>query len=426
MARGNARKPGNPAPRTRRAAGIGRQHDYPTLVAHMERLIEISHTIASTLEQGKLLRQIVDAARELTDSEASSILLLDPVSDELRFEATTNLRAVELEGVTVPREGSIAGWIVSHSERLLVPDTRSDERWNPRVDEMTAFSTRSIVGVPLTARNQTIGVLEALNKHSGVFTEDDATTLQWLAAQAAVAIVNARLFQQSDLVAEMVHELRTPLTALMATSHLLLRPELNDAQRRDLVNTMQRETSRLSQLTTDFLDMARLESGRARFRFESFQLADLIAECVGIVRPQAAERGLGVTTHVPVELPPMESDRDKVKQVMLNLLTNAVKYNRPNGSITVEVETGPGHVRISVADTGKGVPVEAATRLFEKFYRAPDSDQYAAGTGLGLPIAKRIVEALGGEIGLVSPGTSGSTFYFELPLVGKLPGLADH
>jgi signal transduction histidine kinase len=414
----------------RAAAARGRtsrRPDYPALLARMERLIEISHTLASTLEQGKLLRQIVDAARELTGSEASSILLLDPGTQELRFEATTNLRASQLEGVTVPRAGSIAGWIVSNSRSLLVPDTRHDERWNPRVDELTAFETRSILGVPLIARDQTIGVLEALNKPQGAFNDDDAHTLQWLAAQAAVAIVNARLFQQSDLVAEMVHELRTPLSALMATGHLLLRSDLTDNYRRDLVATLQRETARLSQLTTDFLDMARLESGRARFRFEPFSLADLVNECVDVVRPQTSERGLQLTVQMPSDLPALESDRDKVKQVLLNLLTNAVKYNKAGGSIGVQVERLPaaGRVRVSVVDTGKGVKPEAVAHLFERFYRAPDSDHYATGTGLGLPIAKRIVETLGGEIGLHSAGAgSGSTFYFELPADGHAPGAA--
>ena len=421
MARASTRKTSGRTPRPRPEADKSQPRDYPALVARMERVIEISHTIASTLDQGKLLRQIVDAARELTGSQAASIMLLDPTTDELRFEATTNLRAAELAGVTVPREGSISGWIVSHKLPLLVPDTRADARWNPRVDEMTAFETRSIVGVPMMARDQTIGVVEALNKLDGEFNKDDATTLQWLASQAAVAIVNARLFQQSDLIAEMVHELRTPLSALMATGHLLLRPEMSDEQRRDLVGTLQRETGRLAQLTTDFLDMARLESGRARFRFERFQLDALIAECVDIVQPQAVERGLQVTTRVPSELPPLASDRDKVKQVLLNLLTNAIKYNRPNGSVTVEVTTLGQRMRVSIVDTGKGVPHEAVSRLFEKFYRVPDSDKYAAGTGLGLPIAKRIVEALGGEIGLLPADAEGSTFYFDLPLTVRLP-----
>jgi two-component system phosphate regulon sensor histidine kinase PhoR len=132
-----------------------------------------------------------------------------------------------------------------------------------------------------------------------------------------------------------------------------------------------------------------------------------------------------VVTRVPAGLPPLESDRDKVKQVMLNLLTNAVKYNRTNGSIAVDVTTYARRIRVSVADTGKGVPAEAVTRLFEKFYRAPDSDQYASGTGLGLPIAKRIVEALGGDIGMLPADGAGSTFYFDLPLLARLPGLSN-
>src|SRR5258706_1694952 len=145
MPRASTRKKPSPVPRARPATADEREHNYPAMVARMERLIEISRTIASTVDQGKLLRQIVEAARELTGSQASSIMLLDPTTDELRFEATTNLRAAQLEGVTVPREGSISGWIVSHNETLLVPDTRTDARWNPRVDEMTPFQAQSIV-----------------------------------------------------------------------------------------------------------------------------------------------------------------------------------------------------------------------------------------------------------------------------------------
>jgi len=144
-----------------------------------------------------------------------------------------------------------------------------------------------------------------------------------------------------------------------------------------------------------------------------------VSECITIVLPQATERGLILTAHIPDGLPPLESDRDKIKQVLLNLLTNAVKYNRPYGSITVTVSAGPERIRTRVADTGKGIPAGGAARLFEKFYRAPDSDQYASGTGLGLPIAKRIVEALGGEIGVLPSEGEGSLFFFDLPLDSK-------
>lgn len=384
--------------------------------------MEITQSLASTLDHGKLLRKIVDAARELTDSEAGSIMLLDPASGELRFEATTNLHARQMDGVAVPIHNSVAGWVVTNNKPLVVPNTALDPRWNPTVDGRTAFATRSILAVPLSARSQTLGALEALNKRTGTFNDDDLTMLQWLAAQAAVAIVNARLFQQSDLVAEMVHELRTPLTALTATSHLLLRPELNEAQRHEMVLTIQRETGRLAQLTTDFLDMARLESGRVRFVYSQFALAELLAECLQIVGPQAAERQITTALEVMPDLPPLECDRDKLKQVILNLLTNAVKYNRVGGAVVLRAEPAGHLFRIYVDDTGPGIPREAQGRLFDRFYRAPGTEEAVPGTGLGLTIAKRIVEALGGEMGVQSTMGQGSTFYFFVPAARRSTG----
>jgi len=396
--------------------------NYPALVKRLERLMEISHSLTSTLELGRLLRKIVDAARELTDTEASSIMLFDPGTGELRFEATTNLQAADLEGVAVPLQNSIAGWVVTNAQPLVVPNTALDPRWNPTVDEMTAFATRSIIAVPLNARGQTMGALEALNKRTGTFSDSDVTTLQWLAAQAAIAIVNARLFQQSDLVAEMVHELRTPLTALTATSHLLLRPELSEAQRRELTLTMRRETARLAQLTTDFLDMARLESGRVRFIYSKFALPDLLAECRQIVTPEAAERSVTLALEAATDMPPLDCDRDKLKQVILNLLTNAIKYNRPGGEVVLRAEASGPLFRVYVDDTGPGIPRELQGRLFDRFYRAPSSEGTTTGTGLGLTIAKRIVEAMGGEIGVQSTLGRGSTFYFVIPAAPRVTG----
>jgi len=392
------------------------RRNYPVLLHRMTRLMEVSRTLASTLDLSKLLRQIIEAAVELTDTESASIMLFDPHSGELRFEATTDEDSASLEGFIIPVEGSIAGWIVTHTEPLVVPDVSRDPRWSQVVDRKTSFVTRSILGVPLVTRDKTVGALEALNKRSGSFTNDDAETLKTLAAQAAVAIVNARLFQQSDQIAEMVHELRTPLTSLMATSHLLLRPELPAAKRIELIKTMQRETARLSQMTTDFLDLARLESGRMRFVHAAVDLPELVNECVEIIRHQAAGRGITIQVHLDPSLPALESDRGKLKQVLLNLLTNAVKYNRENGTITVRVQLKETKWRVSVTDTGRGIPTESMQHMFEKFYRVAQTEDTATGTGLGLPIAKRIVEALGGEMGVESIAEVGSIFHFTLPI----------
>jgi signal transduction histidine kinase len=395
------------------------RRNYPLLLKRMERLMDISRILVSTLDLPKLLQQIVLAAIELTDTEAASIMLFDPQSGELRFEATTSPGDSGLQGIVVPVEGSIAGWIVTHSEPLVVPDTTKDARWSHKVDKKTAFITRSILGVPLLTRDKTLGALEALNKRNGTFTEEDVTVLQFLAAQASVSIVNVRLFQQSDLISEMVHELRSPLTSLTAASQLLLRPDL-PADKRDLITrTIQSETGRLAQMTTDFLDMARLDSGRMRFTIEAFSLPELIRECVAVIQTQATARGLRVDLQVSPNLPNPESDRGKIKQVILNLLTNAVKYNRDNGAITIVAALSPDGATcaVSVTDTGKGIPPEAMPRMFEKFYRVPDTENTVVGTGLGLPIAKKMVEVLGGEMGVRSTQGVGTTFHFSLPIL---------
>jgi signal transduction histidine kinase len=272
--------------------------------------------------------------------------------------------------------------------------------------------------VPLIYQEKPVGVLQALNKKQpgNEFKQEDIETLESLAAQAAVAIVNARLFQQSDLISEMVHEIRTPLSALTATSHILLRPNLSDEQRAEFVQMIQGETSRLATMTTDFLDLAKLESGRMRFAPEPFELKGLIAECVDVVKPQAAGRRVAMHIDVLPDLPSTNSDRGKIKQVLLNLLTNAVKYNKEGGGIFITAQCTEEAICVAVRDTGKGIPPEALPRMFEKFYRVPDSEGMAQGTGLGLPIAKRIVEVHGGKMTVESEVNVGTTFRFTLPL----------
>lgn len=390
-------------------------------IQRLERLMDISQTLVSTLDHHKLLREIIQAAIELTHSEAASIMLADPQTGELRFEATTNIESAQMEGLVIPIDNSIAGWIFTNAQALIVPDTSQDPRWNRNVDSRIAFVTRSIIGVPLINRGKAIGVLQALNKTEGPFTEDDTNILETLAAQAAVAIINARLFQQSDLISEIVHELRQPLGAIMATTGLLSRAELPDAKKTMLIQTVQRETERLNTMATDFLDMARLESGRMRFRKEPFNLPELVNECVDIVRPQASARGVTIQLELEPSLANLNSDRGKLKQVLLNLLTNAVKYNKEHGHITVITRRAAEDMecRVSVTDTGKGIPPESLAQVFQKFYRVPDSEGYATGTGLGLSIAKKMVEVLGGEMKVESQVGQGSTFWFTQPLEEK-------
>jgi signal transduction histidine kinase len=172
-------------------------------------------------------------------------------------------------------------------------------------------------------------------------------------------------------------------------------------------------------MTTEFLDLARLESGRARLELSDFAPAELIEETVEIVRQQAAERN--ITIHLEAQNIILNADRGKIKRVILNLTTNAIKYNREGGAIYIRAvavsESGDPSTmgRLSVRDTGRGLSEESQKHMFEKFYRAADTAG-TQGTGLGLVIAKRIVEAHGGEIGFTSELNVGTEFFFTLPI----------
>jgi len=392
------------------------------MLSRYQRLIEISQQLNSTLDLGSLLKKIISAAKELTNTEAASIMLIDPATGDLRFEIASNIKPQDMEDIIIPKGSGIAGWVALHGEPRVIDDVTKEPTWTRKVDDTIEFQTRSILAVPLRTHNKVIGVLEGINKiGGGGWDESDVNTLTTLAGQAAIAIENARLFQQSDFIAEMVHELRTPLAALKASTVLLMRPDLPDNKRSDIITTMHSETERLSRLTSDFLDLARLESGRTRLDVSRFDLKKLIEESVDVVLPQASDKHVNV--FIECGHFTANADRGKIKQVLLNLLTNAIKYNREKGEIHIRVnEAEEGEqplVEVAVADTGYGISKEHQKHMFEKFYRVSDTAGFTQGTGLGLAIAKQIIEAHGGQIKLESEQGVGSTFAITLPLATR-------
>jgi signal transduction histidine kinase len=390
--------------------------DSKHLLDRYQRLIEISQDLASTLDLDVLLRHIVRAAADLSNAEQASILLYDQVKNELYFEATTSLEQPILQGMSVPVEGSIAGWVVSNRKPLIIDDTARDDRYFAHVAQVTQTKTTSLLGVPMINKDKVVGALEAINKRSGEFDAEDQQLLTTLGAQAALAIENARLFQQSDLIADLVHELRTPLASLNTATHLLLRPELPEEQRTHVAEIIRGEIFRLSEMASSFLDLARLESGRAQYHIAPFNPNKLIESCAELMRARVMEKELTLHLNLDASIGTIQGDEDKIKQVMINLLSNAIKYNRPGGTITVEAQRDGEYLTISVSDTGHGIPQENLSSLFQKFYRVPGTEKVAPGTGLGLSICKRIIEAHQGTISVQSEVGKGTTFTFRLPV----------
>ena len=390
------------------------------LLERYRRLSEISIELASTLDLDALLNNIVHAAADLLDAEAASVLLYDEVKQVLYFDAASNLTEPLMRGLIVPVDSSIAGWIVTNRKPIIVSDTQKDPRHYGDIAKSTQVTTNSMLGVPLIAKNKVVGVLEAINKLSGEFNDEDKNVLLALGALVAVAIENARLFQQTDLISEMVHEVRTPLTSLGTAARLLLRPQISDDMRQRMAEIILTETSRLSEMTTAFLDLASLEAGRVQFQAKVFEVPVLLEECVNLMQNKAEERSIHIelTIEPPFDgkLPLIKADQDKIKQVLLNLLSNAIKYNRPGGEIFLTARQEDGDMAIAVRDTGMGIPMDSMPHLFEKFFRVPGEGQAIQGTGLGLSICKRIVEVHHGRIEVESQENRGTTFRIYLPL----------
>ena len=385
-----------------------------------ERLLEISTRLSSTLQLDELLSLVMDVATELTDTQKASILLVDKKTGQLHFAASKGDEVPE--GVVVPLDSSIAGWVVRHGRSVILSDVQSDSRFYAEVDSDESFVTRSMLAVPLVTSKGVIGALEVLNKRgNAAYTAQDVALMEALASQSAVAILNAHLFQQSDLLAEIMHELKTPLMAISAASELLTRPEVPADKHLELIHMVKQETGRLSKMTKDFLDFARLESGRVRLASEPVDVAAVIHDVVNITQSQAAERGISIVPELTPDLPTPDSsiqlmgDADRLKQVLLNLVSNAIKYNVENGRITLAAHIQDQALSLSVSDTGPGISDEDMSHLFERFYRIPGSEG-ADGSGLGLSIANKIVEEHNGRIEVSSTIGIGTTFTVILPV----------
>jgi signal transduction histidine kinase len=387
---------------------------------HLERLLEISTRLSSTLHLDDLLDLVMDVATELTDTEAASILLVDRKSGQLHFVASKGGDVPP--DMPVPLEGSIAGWVVQNGRSVVLADVQEDERFYANVDQNLDFQTRSMLAVPLNTQNGTIGALEVLNKRNGAeYTGQDVALMEALASQAAVAIVNAYLFNQSDLLAEVMHEIKTPLMAITTASELMQRAGLPEEQLRNLAQMIHKESFRLANMTRDFVDFARLESGRIRLAQEPVDIGEIIQEVVSLSSSQASARQITIDVALAGGLPDKHSprqilgDADRLKQVLVNLVSNAIKYNRDNGRVIISASVGESELCVGVSDTGMGIAEEDLPRLFERFYRIPGSEK-REGSGLGLTIAQKIVEAHNGRIEVQSTVGEGTTFTIVLPL----------
>jgi signal transduction histidine kinase len=405
---------------------------FQTTIQRLERLLEISRSITSTLDSSLLLQMIIDVACELTQSEAASILLHDSATGELRFHAIPDDQRSTLSQISVPIDSSLAGWVFTHSRPMVIQDAANDPRIYREVDRVLDFQTKSILGVPLIIVDEPIGVLEVVNKkRQANYTEDDLTILETLASQAAIAIVNARLMtdlkeanaelrmldrMKSDFIAIASHELRTPLGLILG--HATFLQEQTQSKYEEQLEVIIRSSMRLKSIIEDLSTIAHREEGQSRVRRAPFSMSQLVEDVALRLQEMAKKKNIELTYAVPLGNPLMvDGDREKIDVALSNIVQNAITFTDPDGQVGIKGEGATGFVKIFVADTGIGIPEDEVERVFDRFYQVESHlTRKHGGMGLGLAIAKSMVEMHNGQIWCESKVGIGSLFCFMLPI----------
>jgi len=412
-----------------------REVDIAILSAHLPELIA-----QNTLQQ---LNKLVPCQR-------SSVTLFD-------FEAETfTTLAVKTEGETYLKPGlrhpliHFAGDFdkLRQNRVSIEEDLRDLTRPSPVIRTLIVEGVRTYVGVPLIVKADLIGSLNLAAASPDFFTAEHLEIAQEVAGQLAVAVQQARLYEELQKHSQMLeqavekataelreanealktldqlkdsflstaaHELRTPLTSIQGFSEILLTRELDEDRKKYYLDTINKQSAQLAQIIDDLLDISRLEAGKGlEIKSEPVDLGLLLVETVQPFIETSVKHHFrleGLT-----ETPPVQGDPFRLEQVIRNLLSNAVKYSPEGGSITIHTRVSGKYFEVGVQDEGIGLTPEQQAHLFEKFYRADESNRSTGGTGLGLAICKLIVEGHGGHIWAESESGAGSTFAFSIPL----------
>jgi PAS domain S-box-containing protein len=357
----------------------------------------------------------------------------DPQSGQLLLRACHGWPGTLGEPVATTDPAQMAGYVLHSGRSVVVDDLRREYRFQAP-PEMLARGIVSGITVVIPGEERPFGLIGAFTVHARVFTQDDlhfvqsvahvlsaavdrsrAEAMVRLAREAAVKANDAKL----DFLSRMSHELRTPLNAILGFGQLLEIEEL-DVRQRESVDQIIGAGRHLLHLVNEVLDISRIESGNLALACEPLSVSELLAEAIDLIRPLATAEHLTLTISPEDETsaPYVLVDHQRVRQVLLNLLSNAVKYNRPGGRIDVSASPGPDgrSVRVAVADTGPGIPTEMLPRLFTPFDRLGAESTNVEGSGIGLALARRLMEAHGGHLGVESTPGEGSTFWVDLPV----------
>jgi two-component system, NtrC family, sensor kinase len=398
---------------------------------------EVSRAVSSTLDVETVLNTIVSRASQLAGADGCAIYEYDEATEQFHLRATHNYAAEYVEAIRVMplRKGEgLVGRATEIREPAQIPDITEPGAYQSSFrDMLIRLGYRALLSVPLLREDQVIGSLSFNRKAPGEFPPEVVEVLKTFATQSALAIQNARLFleiddksrqlevasqHKSEFLANMSHELRTPLNAIIGFSEVLTERmfgELNEKQD-EYIKDIFASGQHLLSLINDILDLSKIEAGRMELEATDFDLPRAIENALILMRERASRRGVTLGSTLDERLGMIRGDERKVKQVLLNLLSNALKFTPEGGRIDVRTGLRDDVAEISVSDTGVGIAPEDQEAVFEEFRQVGAAAKKAEGTGLGLALSRKFIELHGGKIWAKSQVGGGSTFTFTLPV----------
>jgi GAF domain-containing protein len=405
-------------------------------VGELRALGEVGQAVSSTLDLETVLSTIVSRATQLTGMDGGSIYEYDETREEFHLHTADRLSGKLVEALRAARirkgEGALGRMAVT-GEPVQITDIVDESSYQSGVREiLIEEGYRSVLAVPLLREDHLLGGLAVNRRRAGDFDADVIALLQTFATQSALAIQNARLFREleakgrqleiaskhkSDFLANMSHELRTPLNAIIGFSEVLSERyfgEINDKQA-EYVHDIHESGQHLLALINDILDLSKVEAGRMELDMAEFDLATAIANTLSLVRERAQRRSIALRCDIDAAIGAIHADERKVKQVLLNLLSNALKFAPDGGAVGVRALLAGDWIEVAVTDTGLGIAPEDQEAVFEEFRQVGAKDKKIGGIGLGLAISRKFIELHGGRLRVASELGKGATFTFTLP-----------